>query len=88
LIGGIKMDKQAIQEKVIDVIKENCQFNKDEIELDADLRDNYGIDSLAIVNILVDLEDAFNITIDSGLLSYDSFSNTRKIIDYINATIN
>ena len=74
------MDRQAIQEKVIDLIKENCQFNKDEIELDADLRDNYGIDSLAIVNILVDLEDAFNITIDSGLLSYDSFSNTRKII--------
>ena len=81
------MDNQTIQEKVIEVIKANCQFNKDEIELDADLRDNYGIDSLSIVNILVDLEDTFNITIDSGLLSYDSFSSTRKIIDYINTTI-
>lgn len=77
------MDKQAIDEKLKAITKENCKFNSDRIQFDADLRDNYGIDSIVLVEMLVAIEAAFDITIDSNLLTYDCFSTVGKIADYL-----
>lgn len=82
------MEKQIIEEKVFKIIKENCQFNAEKLNSVSDLRENYGIDSILIVNILVDIECEFDITIDSSLLSYDNFSNITKIVDYVNGALN
>lgn len=82
------MNIEVIKEKVINVIKENCPYDTENFDITADLRDNYGIDSIAIVTVLVDLEEAFDITIDSQLLTYDSFSTIEKIIDYVVKSIN
>ena len=77
------MNKEIIKDKVISVIKENCPYETEEFDVTADLRDKYGIDSIAIVTVLVDLEEAFDITIDSQLLTYESFSTIEKIINYV-----
>lgn len=82
------MEKKVIEEKVCEVIRANCQFNKENIILDADLRDNYGIDSIAIVNILIEIECMFDITIDSNKLSYDYFSTMGKIVNYLHIILN
>lgn len=82
------MDKQIIQEKVVKIIEGSCQFNLGKIDLVCDLRDNYGIDSILIVNILVDIECEFDITIDSSILTYESFSTVGKIVDYVNGVLN
>lgn len=81
------MDKKSIEEKVIKIIEANCQFNKEKVDLVSDLRDNYGIDSILIVNILVEIECEFDITIDSSLLSYEGFSTVGKIVDYVSSAI-
>jgi acyl carrier protein len=83
-----KVDKQAIDEKLGAIIKENCKFNSDQIQFDLDLRDNYGIDSIVLVEMLVAIEAAFDITIDSNLLTYDCFSTMGKITDYLYQQLN
>lgn len=82
------MDKQVIDEKLGTIIKENCKFNSDRIQYDVDLRDNYGIDSIVLVEMLVAIEMAFGITIDSNLLTYDCFSTVEKITDYLYQKLN
>ena len=81
------MDKQIIQDKIIKIIEENCQFGLDKINLSADLKDNYGIDSILIVNILVEVECIFDISIDSSVLTYESFSTIEKITDYVEGVL-
>lgn len=82
------MDKKQIEEKISEIIKEHSQFNKDKISLEMDLRDNFGIDSITLVEMLVEIEGAFGIAIDSSLLTYDSFSTGNMISQYVFNTIN
>ncbi len=82
------MDKPTIEKKVCDLITPHCQFNEDKLSLDSDLRENYGIDSIVLVEILCELECVFSITIDDQLLTYDDFSTIRKISGFINNRLN
>lgn len=82
------MQKQEIETKICESIKSISQFNSESIEMDKDLRENYGIDSIALVTLLVDLEGEFGIAFDSSLLSYDNFSTARAISEYIYGKLN
>lgn len=82
------MQKKEIQSKVCEAVSKLCKFNNDNIQVDADLRDNYGIDSIVLVELLVELEDAFDMTFDSSSLSYDIFSTINSITDYIDGKLN
>ncbi|HEX3029383.1 MAG TPA: acyl carrier protein [Clostridia bacterium] len=77
------MEKQEIVKKVSEIVKGYSQFNSDNIEVDADLRENYGVDSIILVEMLVDLECEFNVTFDSSMLTYDNFSTVAAISDYV-----
>ncbi len=77
------MQKNDIQSKVCELVSKLGQFNNDNIEVDSDLRDNYGIDSIVLVELLVEIEDAMGITFDSSSLSYDTFSTVNSITDYV-----
>lgn len=77
------MQKSDIQSKVCELVSRLGQFNNDNIEVDSDLRDNYGIDSIVLVELLVEIEDAMGITFDSSSLSYDTFSTVNSITDYV-----
>jgi acyl carrier protein len=79
------MDKQEIQSKVSEIVKKHCLFNGDNISPDLDLRDNYGVDSIVLVEMLVDIECEFNITFDSSTLTYDNFSTVGSIAEYLTA---
>jgi acyl carrier protein len=82
------LDKQIILNKVLDIIGGHCLFNKDNVKLDNDLSDNYGIDSLALVEIFIEIECEFNILIDSNQLTYDCFSTINKMVDYVDKALN
>jgi acyl carrier protein len=77
------MQKEEIEKKVCELLKTRCQFNGDNIQLDCDLRDNYGIDSIALVELLIEIECEFDITVDSNLLTYECFSTGAAISDYV-----
>jgi acyl carrier protein len=77
------MQKQDVVSKVCELVSRLGQFNNDNVEVDSDLRDNYGIDSIVLVELLVEIEDALGITFDSSSLSYDTFSTVGSISDYV-----
>ncbi len=76
------MLKQEVDSKIREMIIANKQFGE-EVKLDCDLRDNYGIDSIALVTLLIEIESEFDITIDSSLLTYDCFSTGEAISTYV-----
>lgn len=77
------MQKEEIVKRIFDILQSRCQFNADNIKPDVDLRDNYGIDSIALVELLIEIECEFDITIDSNLLTYECFSTADAISNYV-----
>lgn len=82
------MQKQEIESKVCEVVSRLCQYNGDDIRIDSDLRDNYGVDSIVLVELLVEIEDTFGITFDSSSLTYEVFSTAGSISDYVYKKLN
>lgn len=77
------MEKRIVEEKVCEIIKQSCLYNSDNISIGGDLRENHGIDSIGLVELLVNIENEFNIVVDSNLLTYDNFSTPKAISDYV-----
>ncbi len=77
------MDKQNIASKIRELIKARCQFNQDKLDMDSDLRNNYGIDSIVLVEVLFEIETIFKVAVDDNLLTYDNFNTVQKICDYV-----
>jgi acyl carrier protein len=82
------MVKREIEEKVCELVKGYCQFEGEEVQLDGDLRDSYGIDSITLVELLVDMESQFDVVFDSSFLTYESFSTAGNLADYIDQKTN
>lgn len=49
--------------QVQEIISKNLNISKDKITLESSLKDDLGADSLDAVEIVMDLEDTFNISI-------------------------
>lgn len=77
------MNKEEIELKICEMIKERAPIPSDTIRLDEDLRENYGVDSLVLVELLVEIECEFDITFDSSSLSNEFFSTARTISEYV-----
>lgn len=77
------MKKEEIEQKICEMIKERAPIPSDTIELNVDLRENYGVDSLCLVELLVEIECAFDITFDSSSLTNEFFSTAGTIADYV-----
>lgn len=58
------MERKTIEEKVISIIKEFVQEEPIEINLASSLRGETGINSMALISIILRLEDSFGICIE------------------------
>lgn len=79
----ITLNNTEITEKVIQTIRETATVKVDQIDERADLRTNYGIDSLTFVEVVGLLEQEFNIQFDTAMLMYDNFSTVEKIVQIV-----
>ncbi|QKS44483.1 acyl carrier protein [Paenibacillus cellulosilyticus] len=68
----------AIDEKVSRIVGKVLQ-HKHPIAMDQVLYP-YGLDSMKIIELIVQLEDQFNILLDDNELYFENFSNKRDII--------
>ncbi len=73
-----------VEEKIREVLTESGRLAvpADSLNSDADLF-AVGLDSLAIVNVLMRLEEAFDIELPDSLLSRRSFSNIATIEEIV-----
>ena len=77
----MEISEQSIKE----ILSQVGEINKDEIETltgDSDLR-TIGIDSLTSIELVVNLEEAFDISIGDDDLSVDNVATINAIIELI-----
>lgn len=60
----------------------------EELKKDNNLIDDLGIDSLQLMNIIVSLEDHYDIRIDDEFLTPDNFSNIKNVYNVLESILN
>ena len=68
-------------EKVQQIIEEQLSCEKDDITLDARLKEDLDADSLDAVEIAMALEEAFEITMEDDVVA--NFKTIKDIVDFI-----
>lgn len=69
-----------MQKKVIEIIASMSLLDENEIT-EKDLLVDIGIDSLKMVEIIMNLEDSFNITFDDFELDPENLTTVKNVID-------
>lgn len=77
-IYKIEEAKLTLEERVIKTIEDNLE-KKATVTPTADLRNDLGLDSFAMVIIINALEDEFGITIEEG-----NFNGINNVVDIVN----
>lgn len=70
-------------EKVIEIISNNLNIEKDKITRELDLVNDLQADSLDFITIVTELEDQFGFNFDDSMI--DSIKTVGDLIDYINS---
>ena len=70
-----------MKEKVNEILKEKSFC--DEITYDLNLREDLGLDSLNMVELMVELEDKFNIEIEESDLDPAALQTVSQIYDLV-----
>ncbi|MFZ5989288.1 MAG: acyl carrier protein [Bacillota bacterium] len=79
----VVMDISEVKEKVIEAVSRNALFNADKVNENSRIRRDHGIDSIRLVELVVDLEEEFDIEVDSASLTYENFATIELITNYI-----
>lgn len=72
-----------IFDEVKEIIVNELNVNPDKITLEASLAEDLGADSLDAVEVIMDLEDKYGITIDDEAAK--SIKTVKDLVDYIEA---
>jgi acyl carrier protein len=70
-----------IFEKLQDIIVEELGVDKSEVTMEANLNDDLGADSLDAVELIMAIEDAFEINVSDEVAQ--SLTTVGKIVEYI-----
>lgn len=70
-------------DEVKKIIVDELNVDPDKITLEATLGEDLGADSLDAVEVIMDLEDKYGITIDDETAK--SFKTVKDVVDYIEA---
>ena len=70
-----------IFENVSDTLAKQFEIDPETITMDTNLIDDIGADSLDVVELIMDIEDAFGVTISDEDAA--GLTTVRKIVDYI-----
>ncbi len=75
------MSAEEIKDKVYDIIVSKMGVNKDQIKLESKFADDLGADSLDTVELIMELENEFDIQIPDE--DAEKISTVQQAIDYI-----
>lgn len=75
------MTIENLQEKIIKIVAEQLDIPEENVKLDSSFIEDLGADSLDTVELVMALEDHFNIEIPEE--DAEKITTTRKAIDYV-----
>ena len=83
-----QLKQDQITEKLLTVLSKHIKFAEDpqNIPLDKPL-DELGLDSMRAVNLLLDLEDSFEISFPGSLLSEETFRTAANLHKAIHSLV-
>lgn len=79
------MDKEKIQERVIQIVCDNLGVNKEQVTRSTSFTEDVGADSLDIVELVMELEEEFEITIPDE--EAEKIKTVGEAIDFIEKEI-
>lgn len=79
------MTHEEIEKKVITIVAKCLSEDDSSIDINANLRDEYGADSLDVVSIVMDVEKCFSISIDDRIA--ESIKTTKDVIDEVKRNV-
>ena len=80
---SLEVKRRMVQEKVIAVIAKQLEISESEVKMDSLFIDDLGADSLDIVDLIMALEDEFDIEISDE--DAEDIKTVKDIVDYINS---
>lgn len=72
-------------EKVKEIIMDTINWSEDKITLEANLKDDLGIDSLDSMELMMAVEDAYGISVPEEELP--NLTSVKSIVDYIDNNV-
>jgi acyl carrier protein len=79
--GGSTSTATTVEERVIDIVCENLGVNKEQVTRQTSFIEDIGADSLDIVELVMELEEEFEITIPDD--QAEQIKTVGEAIDYI-----
>ena len=78
------MEKKEIKEKLLEIIEEEVpNVLAENLDTSASLVDEYDVDSVSLIKVIVDAEDAFGVKFDDRELALNKYENFDDMIDVI-----
>ncbi|HCA45972.1 MAG TPA: hypothetical protein DEP45_01075 [Armatimonadetes bacterium] len=79
------MSDQQLKQQIKEMIVERLFLDADPAEMgdDENLMENYGIDSVNLFEIVVGLEEQFEISFEDEDFSVDLFANVNSLADFV-----
>ena len=74
----------SIEERVKDIVVEQLGLERDKVSLESKFADDLGADSLDTVELVMALEEEFDIEIPDNLLGRKTFQSIQFIADVVN----
>ncbi|EGD48915.1 phosphopantetheine-binding protein [Ruminiclostridium papyrosolvens DSM 2782] len=76
-----------IKERVMKVIAKSALLNADNVTEKSWIGRDHGIDSIRLVEMIINLEDEFDIEVDTSSLSHQNFANVDLITEYVTSKL-
>lgn len=78
------MEKNEIKDKLLEIIGEELpDVEADKVDTSASLADDYGVDSVSLIKMIVDAEAAFDVKFDDRELALNKYESFDDVIDTI-----
>lgn len=82
------MEKNEIKEKLKGIIEEELpDVEVDKLDTQASFADEYGVDSVSLIKMIVDAEQEFDIKFDDRELALNKYDNFDDVIETIEKKI-
>jgi acyl carrier protein len=83
--GELAMTRAQILQKLRSLISEQLDVSAEEVYEDSEFLSDLGADSLDIVDLVMKIEDEFNLAIDDE--DAQEMQTVRRVIDYLEQTL-
>lgn len=83
------MDKDMIKKQSLEVIEEVIpELDTENLDTSASITDDYDVNSVSIIRLLVGLEDKFNVEFDDNELALNKYKSFDDVIESVEKKMN